>query len=355
VRIVHINNNIGIGGAQRVMVDLVNLQVGAGHEVTAVAAPLGQWWPEVAGRHIATNALLGDHGSSLRLLRATLAIRTVISDARPDVVHVHQRSLALATRVARLGRRTPVVVEHAHSLAAGRRSQSYRSDAIIAPGRAVAAHLIAHYPHCAPRIAVIPNSVADPGEPHPIATDGPLRLIAIGRLSAEKDPDWFVRFVVAVRDAGLPVQARWLGDGEARAHAQQLAQQLNAPVALPGSSRLAQLELVNADLLVVSSRSEGMPLAVLEAAAAGRATIARNVGAIAEVVAHGRTGLLVDPSLAPADAAAQLVDALGDAPRDVLQHWGTAARQHYLANHSPEQFARSVMQCYESNISSRRR
>jgi glycosyltransferase involved in cell wall biosynthesis len=65
------------------------------------------------------------------------------------------------------------------------------------------------------------------------------------------------------------------------------------------------------DVFALSSRYEGLPIALLEAMAAGRACVATSVGGVPEVVTHGQDGLLV-----PAGDAAALAVALGKVLED---------------------------------------
>lgn len=355
MRIIHLNNHVGTGGAQRVMLDLAAGQASAGHQVFTVASPIGEWWNDVPGRAMPVEELAGRHGSPLRIVRSARALRRTLDTVFPDVVHVHQRPLALALRLAQIGRRRVAVVEHAHSLATGRGLVSYRwSDVVIAPGDAAAAHIRSHFGHAAAKVVCIPNAVADPGAPHdPAARSGPIRLLAIGRVEAAKDPRWFVDLVSALRDRQVEVVGRWLGDGPQRQAAAQWARDAGVAVDFPGRSPIVRLEIVAADLVVSSSALEAMPISLLEALAGGRGIVARNVGSISELVATGINGVVVDPALAAPAAAAKIADALGADPRDIVATWGRASRSRYERAHDPVVVGAAVIDAYGTAIEAR--
>jgi|GEM_PF-6140171 len=352
MRIIHLNNHVGTGGAQRVMIDLAAGQVAAGHQVFTVASPIGEWWNEVPGRSMPVEALAGRHGSPLRILRTARALRRTLDTVFPDVVHVHQRPLALALRLAQIGRRRVAVVEHAHSLASGRSLVSYRwSDVVIAPGTAAATHVRSHFGHAAAKVVCIPNAVADPGPPHDrAASSGPIRLLAIGRVEAAKDPRWFVDLIAALRDLQVDVVGRWLGDGPERQAAAQWARDAGVTVDFPGRSPIVRLEIVAADLVVSSSVHEAMPISLLEALAGGRGIVAREVGSIAELVTTGVNGVVVNAGLPAQSAAAEIAAALGADPRDSVARWGRASRAQYERAHDPVMVGAAVIDVYRTAI-----
>jgi glycosyltransferase involved in cell wall biosynthesis len=90
--------------------------------------------------------------------------------------------------------------------------------------------------------------------------------------------------------------------------------------------------LADADMLVLPSRDEGLPLVLIEAMAAGIATISSSgVGAIPEVVAHGETGLLVPPG--DVAALAQAIETLAS-NGTLRRRMGAAARLRCERNYS---------------------
>ncbi|MEQ1703341.1 MAG: glycosyltransferase, partial [Ilumatobacteraceae bacterium] len=101
---------------------------------------------------------------------------------------------------------------------------------------------------------------------------------------------------------------------------------------LPGRHRLSgpvdDLAAVwaAADVVLLSSATEGMPGVLLEAALHGIPAVATDVGAVAELVLDGRTGRVVAPEASPASVAAALAEVV-----DHRDAWGSAARAHAAA------------------------
>lgn len=123
-----------------------------------------------------------------------------------------------------------------------------------------------------------------------------------------------------------------------------------AAIQAPGE-RVAQL-LQALDVFVLSSvrRSEGMPTAILEAMAAAKPVVATDVGAVAELVEHGRTGLLVEPGDESALAAAisRLVADAGERSR-----LGEAGRKAALGRFGLGRLAAIHAAAYEQALAAR--
>jgi glycosyltransferase involved in cell wall biosynthesis len=151
----------------------------------------------------------------------------------------------------------------------------------------------------------------------------------VGRLVPIKDPETMLRAFALVPDAHLAV----IGDGELRERTEALARQLGI------ADRVHHLGwrfdmpavLADLDLVALSSRNEGTPLTIIEAAACGVPAVATDVGGVASVVRDGATGLLVPPE-DPVALAAALGELLGDeARRRELGHAARDAAGRYRA------------------------
>jgi glycosyltransferase involved in cell wall biosynthesis len=145
----------------------------------------------------------------------------------------------------------------------------------------------------------------------PRVEDGPLQLLAVGRLVAKKG---FDHLIDAVRLLDIDWRLRFVGDGPLLADLQRQATAAGVAgrIAFVGTRTHAELPALyhSADVVVVPSvidgdgDRDGLPNVVLEAMASGRAVVASDVAAIPTAIEHGITGLLVRPGDVEALAAA---------------------------------------------------
>ncbi len=212
-------------------------------------------------------------------------------------------------------------------------------DRVVAVCQAVAADLVATSAVDPRRLTVIPNGVeparvlrAPRTREHVRAALGvgpqDCLLVAVGSLAPEKNPGAIVELVAACRRRGLPVRGLLVGHGP-------LLGTLQAAIVregLDGAVRIVppQADLGNylaaADLLVLPSRSEGMPAALIEAGLAGVPAVAYAVGGVAEVIDDGVTGVLVRAD--DTDGLQRATVNLVEAPQRRAA-MGQAARQAY--------------------------
>jgi colanic acid/amylovoran biosynthesis glycosyltransferase len=124
-------------------------------------------------------------------------------------------------------------------------------------------------------------------------------LLAVGRLHAVKDHAFLVRACALLRDCGLDFECAIAGDGPERERLDQLIGQtrLQDCLTLLGHVPREQMDSLyrHADVVVLTSRSEGIPLVLMEAMARGGIVLAPAITGIPEIVIPGGTGFLYAP------------------------------------------------------------
>ena len=176
---------------------------------------------------------------------------------------------------------------------------------------------------CVPERSVVVHNAVDVGSfAAARETGGRPRIVSVGRFAYPKD---YATLVEALARIDADYRASFVGEGPDRAAvAADVRRRVAGRVEFLGARRDVPELLAAADLFVLSSRSEGLPISVLEAMAAGLPVVATNVGGVSELVVDGETGFLVPP----ADPRA-LAEAVGRLLRDPhLRHrFGAAGRR----------------------------
>ncbi|MGX5654030.1 glycosyltransferase family 4 protein [Geodermatophilus nigrescens] len=344
-----LTDGLEVGGLERVVVTLAHELTGRGHRVTVAAEPGGALWDELpdsaARAHAPLRRAPRDH------LRYVRWLARLVRRGRFDVVHAHQRGVALQARVLRAGLRTRVV-EHVHNTFPARgpaRYLSFRGDRLVACGAAIADMLVTGFGRPAGRVATVANAVPDIGAGRDLtipATVGGRRptVLAVGRVSAQKDPHRFIDVVAALNRHARTVDAVWVGEGglleECRA---RVAAEAVDGLSFVGRSDDVPGWMLRADVVLLTSRWEGLPLVLLEAAALGRPVVTPDVGSCAEAVAQGRNGVLYDADAAPEDIADQVSGVLEPA---TLRRMGEEARRLYLERYTLDGQADRIEEVY---------
>ena len=188
-------------------------------------------------------------------------------------------------------------------------------------------------------------------------------MVAVGRLHAVKNHAFLVRACAQLHEAGVDFECSIAGDGPERRRLESLIQELGLAqeVTLLGHVRHEQLGSLydRADLVVLTSRSEGLPLVLMEAMARGKIVLAPAITGIPELVIPGKTGFLYQPEwMDDFISRILLIRSLSEA-RNCKPHssrrleWVShAARVHILHNFNREKNLQSFSDLLLSRIGS---
>jgi len=174
----------------------------------------------------------------------------------------------------------------------------------------------------------------------------------VGRLLADKGIRDLVAAVRLLRSRGCIVNLLIAGDMDAANPTSVSAAELAAWTREPGIRWLGHVKDIaevwaNSNIAVLPSRREGLPMALLEAAACGRPMIATDVPGCREVVLSGKTGLIVP--LDNPTALANAISQLASSP-ELRQSYGTAARRLAVEKFSAEAIGQQTVQLYRALI-----
>jgi glycosyltransferase involved in cell wall biosynthesis len=304
-------HSLSVGGAEVLAARLARRLRGTFRFVFVCLDEIGQLGEELRAEGFPV-VLLGrraglDWGCPLRLAR-------LVREQQVDVVHAHQYTpffYGLAARLCGPGR--PILfTEH------GRHQPDYprpkrklanrlllsRRDRVVGVGEAVRQALISNEGIPGRRVGVLYNGIdvdafAAAGDRASARREmgvAPTEfvLLQVARLDYLKDHATAIRTLARVLSRAPQARLILVGDGPERPAVEAQVRELNIAdkVQLLGTRADVARLLHGADAFLLTSTSEGIPLTVIEAMAAGLPVVATNVGGLAEVVADGVTGFL---------------------------------------------------------------
>ncbi|MBO8140920.1 MAG: glycosyltransferase family 4 protein [Firmicutes bacterium] len=178
------------------------------------------------------------------------------------------------------------------------------------------------------------------------------QLVMVARMDVPKDHALLLQALASLRDC--PWRLKLIGDGPFREHYEQLVHRLGIAerVMFLGTRKDVPEHLAQADIFVLASKWEGLPLSILEAMRAGLPVIASDVGGVREAVRDGETGFLI-PRSDVNILKARLLTLLRNP--DLRLQMGQAGREVYEKNFTLDIMIDKTLNIYESVIRDRRR
>lgn len=299
-----------IGGAHVHVQDLAVACQEDGHDVTVLVGGQGPYIELLRSRGLRVETLkhLTRPIHPLRDLLALIELVRAFRLMRPDLAHVHSTKAGLVGRLAAKLVGVPVIfTAHGWAFTEGIAERSRRfalflermaarwSKAIICVSDYDRRLALAHGVGSEESLVRVHNGVPDVGgDLRAIGHEGTkLRIVSVARLDVPKDHALLLEALAEVRE--IPWELELVGDGPLTEAVREKARRLSLDerVHFSGLCNDVPERLARADMFVLVSDWEGLPLSVLEAMRAELPVVASDVGGVAEAVSDEVTGYLV--------------------------------------------------------------
>jgi glycosyltransferase involved in cell wall biosynthesis len=290
-----------------------------------------------------------------RDLLAVAELVGVCRRERPDIIHLNSPKAALIGRLAGALARVPVRIVSVHGWSfsvPGIPRAAVWADRLVRP-LATATICVSEYDRevgiaagmCAREHTVVIHNGID-ARTFDVSDHGRRNVpvvASVGRLAPQKDPETLIRALAMLDPNSYSAVVAGSGPNADSVAAQIERLGLTDSVELLGTRDDVAQILGSADVFVLSSIYECLPISVLEAMAAGLPVVATDVGGVPELVVDGETGFIVgsrDPE-ALANALAKLL-----ADRDLRRRFGHAGRARVEAHFGIDRFRRDHVDLY---------
>lgn len=368
--IAHVVSSFGMGGLERVALELAIGQLEAGYRVTVLSLappPDGPLAAELRAAGVAVDRVARPRpGVDLALV---VRLSRWLRAHRVRLVHTHNRmALIYGAPAARIAGAAAVHTKHGNNPKGGTRliAGNFAGrfvDAFVAVSEETAAFARSRREVDERRLSVIPNGI-DVGRFHPdpharervraalgIAADAWV-VGTVGRVAVEKNQQLLLRAVAPLLGPGARVVVA--GDGPLSGSLAELARTLGvAPFVHLLGVRHDVPDVLNAlDVFVLTSSTEGLPLVIPEAMATGLPIVSTRVGGIPNVVEERLTGFVVPPG--DEGAVRERLVTL-EADRELGRACGGRARAVAVARFSVDRMRREYIELYQHVLAGRTR
>jgi glycosyltransferase involved in cell wall biosynthesis len=389
IRVLRVITRLNAGGPSRHVVWLASGLASRGYETRLAAGTLSPGEDDLSGFAVDKGIEVRRVPSLQRDLRPLLDWRSLrevmrlLREFEPHLVHSHHSKAGFAARFGTLlvnrerKRRGSPPIRTVHTfhgnpihvqfspvrasvLAAAERFLSHRAtDAVVVLSAEQREEIVGRF-RLAPagRVFLVPNAI-DLSAFEELPPAGAFRreigfspadfvVGAVGRVSAQKNYAMLLQAAAIVAKASARARFVIIGGGEGLEELRRLAGELRIAdrVAFPGARTDLPAIYAGLDVLALSSRHEGTPLALIEAMAAGRPIVATDVGGVRDLLTREPRGDVFAREFVPSENPRGLLVADGDVENlaasllrlerepDAARRFGEAGRRYAVRHHS---------------------
>lgn len=350
--IVHVINNLGIGGAEVLLTNTIPLLDHYDHVLICLSGP--KTLLENLKPYLKAYYVLGIT-QKIHWIKGVRKIRNVIRKHRPALVHSHLQLSSLLTRMAcPSGVPLAFTIHSTYSQDAFRHNRlalllekfvARKRHALIGVSRFVIDDYLDAVPFKGKTFTLynfVPSRFFEAGKTHS-AVNGKLKLVAVGSLKEAKNYPFLLE---AFRE--LPssaVQLDIYGEGPEKLTLQQTIDKYSLPVRLMGRANDLETVLPQYDAYIICSKHEGYGLAPLEAMACGLPVLASDIPVLREVI--GNNALFFDLR-DTTDLVRKIKMILED--NNILKDLSEKGRQRAVAIASQEKYQKDINAIYNDLI-----
>lgn len=374
MKILLLGTQMATGGAQKVLLDQAGWFHERGHDVTAVfiydREAMHETWQRGAKYPIVDlhgyKKRAGAFANLFALLQGLGRLWTLIRKNKPDVIETFTHDSNVLILPLAWAARIPVRIATHHGKIEGFSRWKEIIHAWIVNSMSTCVVAVSERTRQqaqdegirTDKIVMIPNGIT----PIPVAdidrrvvrselgfADDDIFLLSVGRLVYQKAHEYLVAAMPAVLKEMPNVKVGICGDGVLRSDLESQIHSLGLveKVKLFGVQADVTKFLVAADVFVLPSRWEGLPIALLEAMSAGLPVIATHVEGVDQTVEHGVHGLLIAPD-SPEELAKAILQ-LSAVPEQ-RRAMGNAARTRILDLYTIDQMCEQYLKLFEQSL-----
>lgn len=170
----------------------------------------------------------------------------------------------------------------------------------------------------------------------------PVKIVTLSRFDYQKNMDSMFR-IAKFWSGADNVRFVWVGDGEDKERLENLSKVENVPIDFVGFSKAPGKYLLSADLYLSTSRFEGLPYGLIEAASVGLPIVASDVKGNNEVVVDGLNGLLFKEE---DQAIGRIKTLLSD--KKMYEQMSVASLAYFKRNFTEDQMIDSLVKVYQA-------
>lgn len=364
MKVYHVTASGGLYGAEKALIDLASAQVRAGLDVTIISLNTGHGSDAVEKEFLRNNLKYLSIPFEKKISRRQISgLKSLLNEGRPDIVHSHNYKANIYSVLCKPKGNSCRLISTAHgyllpSMFSALRLYYFldrkflrKFDHIVCVSDR-ASQSLKNYLSSFVSISVIRNGISSSNSTIGVDVENSnvpfehdrFNLVCVGRLSPEKNYSEAIEIFSHIL-AAIPNSVLWIvGNGPEADTLRQLSDNLGLreKVVFLGYRTDAEALIRCADMLVISSKSEGLPITLLEAMKNSTIVAYRDVGDIDYVLNHGKLGCRMDGP--PENCARDIVNLLKNDKKRALM--AQEAGQRLMEQFSVESMEKKYREVY---------